>query len=201
MELVTDYDFDRIIKLLPNKLPLNRGRANVSGSDIELCKRNSRDLKGNRIDENGNIKYEMRNGKLTTNRTICYGNKCESMNLGLCKKMFSKNQDLKLSKSCELYPELYEELKTAIKIIDPEFDSDSIVINHNLKCKRHKDGRNVGDSVIVSLGDFTGGELMVEDKIHNINRRPLKFNGSQLFHETLDFVGDRWSLVWYRKGK
>jgi len=199
MELVTDYDFDRIIKLLPNKLPFNRQRPNVSGADLVVCKRRNITTKGKRLDEHGNV-MRLPNGKMMVSPH--YGNRCESITLGYTRQMFkTKCVPYQESFKNKEYPELYEELKTAIKIIDPEFESDSITINHNLKCKRHKDGRNVGDSVIVSLGDFTGGELMVEDKIYNINRKPLKFNGSQLFHETLDFVGDRWSLIWFRKVK
>jgi len=202
MEISTDYNFDKIINLLPDKLPFNRCRANVSGVDIELCKRNSRDLKGNRIDKEGNLVYKIdKNGKKNVNRTTAYANQCESIVLGWTKQFFRKNQQLKLSKNCQKYPELYEELKNAIKIIAPDFISDSITINHNLKCKRHIDGRNVGDSIIVGLGNYEGGELKVEDKIYDINQKPLKFNGSKLYHETLDFKGDRWSIIWFRKLK
>jgi len=201
MEISTDYNFDKIINLLPDKIPLSRDRPNVSGADEEFCKRTKKDHSGNFLDENGNKRKEIRCGKLTQLRTSSYGNKCESITLGYSQLMFRKGNQVIESSKNKKYPELYEELKNAIKIIAPDFISDSITINHNLKCKRHKDGRNVGDSIIVGLGNYEGGELKVEDKIYDINQKPLKFNGSKLYHETLDFKGDRWSIIWFRKLK
>ena len=197
MEIITDYDFNKLIQLLPDKLPYNRQRPNVSGVDLEVCKRRNINLKGHRLGENGEI---LRTDKGKIQFSPHFGNKCESITLGWTRQMFRKKEvPFTLSLANKKHPELYEELKRAIKVIDPEFESDSITVNHNLKCKKHKDGRNVGDSIIVGLGDYKGGELQVDDKIYDINRKPLKFNGSKLFHETLDFEGDRWSFIWFKK--
>ena len=67
---------------------------------------------------------------------------------------------------------------------------------------KHIDGRNVGDSYIIALGDYSGGELIVYDENDkptyiDINHKFYKFNGSKYYHEVADFIGDRISLVFY----
>lgn len=86
---------------------------------------------------------------------------------------------------------------------DPNFKYTSIQFNKNHQCALHKDGNNVGDSYIIGLGDYTGGELIVYDKDgknpvkHNIKNNFLKFNGSIYPHETAKFKGNRITLVFY----
>jgi len=51
--------------------------------------------------------------------------------------------------------------------------------------------------MIVGLGDFLGGELAVEGDIHDIRYAPLEFDGWKLRHWTQQFVGERFTLVWF----
>ena len=37
-------------------------------------------------------------------------------------------------------------------------------MNKNYAAKRHMDSNNLGDSRLIALGDFTGGNLLVEEK-------------------------------------
>ena len=80
-------------------------------------------------------------------------------------------------------------------------DFTSIQVNDSLKCARHRDAHNVGDSYIVAFGDYQGGDLIlhkVEGTVqHNIKHRPLLFDGGKIDHETADFTGRRWSLVFH----
>ena len=52
-------------------------------------------------------------------------------------------------------------------------------------------------SLIVALGDYTGGELVVEGDVNDIRYAPLEFNGWTQRHWTRPFEGERYSLVWF----
>ena len=68
---------------------------------------------------------------------------------------------------------------------------------------KHKDKNNVGESWIIGVGPYKGGELAIwEDPdgkpiLHDI-RKGVKFNGALKWHEVKPFTGKRWSLVYYR---
>ena len=87
----------------------------------------------------------------------------------------------------------------------------SIQVNKNFSCARHRDGGNAGTSFIVAVGDFSGGNLLywprddgsglvtdlpTDDAICLDPRDWQKFDGRSA-HETLPFVGERISLVFY----
>jgi len=101
------------------------------------------------------------------------------------------------------YKELFEEASKLMKKHNPNFKFTSVQINDNHKSSRHKDGKNVGKSYIIGLGDYTGGAVRLYNpdgkgyKDVNIKNRFATFNGSELEHETLPFTGTRYSLVFY----
>tara|TARA_R110002126_G_C10168017_1_gene473517 strand:- start:40 stop:513 length:474 start_codon:yes stop_codon:yes gene_type:complete len=85
---------------------------------------------------------------------------------------------------------------------EPDFKYTTIQYNSNHKCKKHKDKNNIGDSYIIGLGEYSGGRLIIYDENDNpkyidINNKFYKFNGSQYYHETEDFIGDRHTLVFF----
>ena len=49
----------------------------------------------------------------------------------------------------------------------------------------------------MALGDFVGGELMVEGEAFDIRYKPLEFNGWTQRHWTKPFEGERYSLVFF----
>ena len=87
---------------------------------------------------------------------------------------------------------------------DPKFKFKSIQYNKSHRTAYHVDGKNVGESYIIGLGNYTGGEVVVYDedgknpKKHNIKNKFLKFNGSIYPHETAPFKGERFTLVFYK---
>jgi len=86
---------------------------------------------------------------------------------------------------------------------DEEIIVDQIQINRNWCSPAHKDAGNVGESYIVGLGDYKGGETVVEYsedhiKEYNIKNTFTKFNGSKYLHYTNTFTGTRYSLVFYQ---
>lgn len=73
-------------------------------------------------------------------------------------------------------------------------------INCNAQFTPHVDsGRGAGQtlSMIVGLGDYAGGEIMVEGIAHDIQYNPLEFDGWSSRHWTNVYKGERFSLVWF----
>ena len=98
--------------------------------------------------------------------------------------------------SCK-YPEVYDELLRIGNLICP-FKFDSIHVNKNVTCPPHKDSNNVGESLLISFGDYTGSNIVVEENIYNTNCKPIIFNGSALcHHNTNDLEGNKYSLVYF----
>jgi len=78
--------------------------------------------------------------------------------------------------------------------------SSHCAINRNAQFTPHVDsGRGAGQSLsmIVGLGNYTGGELFIEGEPSNIRYIPIEFNGWKMRHWTAPFHGERFSLVWF----
>jgi hypothetical protein len=104
---------------------------------------------------------------------------------------------LHISKLKYNYPEYQNILDRIVdKYFPPNFFYNCVVINRNFKCLPHKDKHNIGDSIIVAIGNFTGGYLKINDEEYDINGKPLLFDGSNT-HSTTDFDGTRYSLVFF----
>ena len=78
-----------------------------------------------------------------------------------------------------------------------DFDSGVLIqINKNFKCPPHKDRANQGESLIMGLGDYIGGDLHVDGRGSlPIRYNPTFFNGSKHEHYVENFIGERWSVV------
>lgn len=78
--------------------------------------------------------------------------------------------------------------------------SGTIAINKHAQFKAHRDcgaGAGQSGSLIVTLGDFVGGEVLVESNAHDIRYNAIEFDGWSHRHLTLPFVGERYTLVWF----
>jgi hypothetical protein len=103
-----------------------------------------------------------------------------------------------LSSITHKYPEIYTQLKALINDIDSNFTYTSIQVNRNVICNPHKDKNNVGKSIIISFGDYSGCEFVIEDVIYNTHNQPISFDGSKLTHwNTNELNGDKFSIVYY----
>lgn len=93
---------------------------------------------------------------------------------------------------------LVQALTTLVACAKPDFRFTSIYINKNFSGVLHSDKGNDGDSVMYSLGDFTGGDLW----IYPYNRHPtkdtwLQFDGKYP-HCTYPYEGpDRFSIIFF----
>jgi hypothetical protein len=95
------------------------------------------------------------------------------------------------------YPDIYEELLRIGNIFCP-FKFTAIHVNKNVVCPKHLDSRNVGKSMLLSFGDYTGCKIVIEGKEYNTDCQPVIFDGSTLEHwNTNDLIGTKYSLVFF----
>lgn len=120
---------------------------------------------------------------------------CRTVTMGVINRPF--HQFKGYSKFTEEHPELWKLLLELGEQLDPNHQFSSVTINHNVECLPHKDVRNQGTTMIIGLGDYTGGELVVDGKEIDINRKPYYFNGYLHTHYTKPFQGNRYSLMFY----
>lgn len=125
--------------------------------------------------------------------------KHRAMALGITRGRF--NGIIGLSHYSKKYPKIYEEVLKIGKSISPAFEFSSIHLNNNVVCPKHLDSKNVGESVLISFGDYDGCKIVIEGEIYDAKHTPIKFNGALLEHwNTDDLVGNKYSLVFYSSG-
>lgn len=93
--------------------------------------------------------------------------------------------------------EIFKELKKIAKKLPPDFPFTSIQVNQNYQTAPHKDKGNKNDSIIVGFGDYTGGDLVIEETPVDIKNTLVAFNGNLLVHSTKPWEGNRYSLVFH----
>jgi FkbM family methyltransferase len=92
---------------------------------------------------------------------------------------------------------LFDLLNKLAESINPDHVFSTITINRNVLCKPHKDAKNNGTTMIIGLGDYTGGELVIEGVKHDIHYKPLYFNGFLHEHYNETWSGNRYTLMFY----
>jgi tRNA U38,U39,U40 pseudouridine synthase TruA len=116
-----------------------------------------------------------------------------------------KDGKIRLPLGNQVFPELVKSIFLLESKISLEmgFDrpaSSHCAVNRNAQFTPHVDsGRGLGQSksMIVGLGDYTGGEIIVEGTPYAIRYEPLQFDGWKQRHWTAPFDGERFSLVWF----
>lgn len=87
-----------------------------------------------------------------------------------------------LSRASKDYPDIHEALCVLGAELAPEFLFTSVHVNKNVVCPVHKDATNVGNSMLVSFGPYTGCELRVEGEQYDTRHTLHIFDGSVLEH-------------------
>ena len=114
---------------------------------------------------------------------------------------------LQNSKSTKKYPHIMPLFKEFINSHYPDFNFKTVYVNKNTICKEHVDSRNVGESLLVGFGPYTGGKTVLEletptgkkiTKKFHIKTNSLIFNGSEIPHKSEPFKGTRYSLVFFK---
>lgn len=100
-----------------------------------------------------------------------------------------------------LFPELTKAaFELEIALCPDREPSSMIAINRNAQFRPHTDsgaGAGQSTSLIVGLGTYVGGELVVESETRDIRYKGFEFNGWTERHWTMPFEGERFSLVWF----
>lgn len=104
-------------------------------------------------------------------------------------------------KANALFPELMKyAFELEIALCPNREPSSTIAINRNAQFRPHTDsgaGAGQSTSLIVGLGTYVGGDLVVEGEKKDIRYKAVEFNGWKQRHWTMPFVGERYSLVWF----
>ena len=104
-------------------------------------------------------------------------------------------------KANELFPELMKAaFELEIALCPNREPSSTIAVNRNAQFRPHTDvgaGAGQSTSLIVGLGLYAGGELVVEGEKRDIRYKAVEFNGWKQRHWTMPFRGERFSLVWF----
>lgn len=125
-------------------------------------------------------------------RARIFGNH-RSITLGYTKARISRKIDI--SYYSKKYPKLYQLLLELGKKIGFEFTT--IHLNHNVVCPPHKDKHNNGFSCIVSIGDYKGGDLIINDISYNTFLHPLVFDGKNNTHYNTPIEGNKYSFIFF----
>jgi hypothetical protein len=99
------------------------------------------------------------------------------------------------------YSVKHPEIWKLIQQIGDHFDIDynAVHLNKDVICPKHKDEKNVGKSVLLSFGDYTGCNIVIEGNKYDANCNGIIFNGANLEHwNTDDLQGTKYSLIFYK---
>ena len=140
--------------------------------------------------------------------------KAESMKLGWTFRKLKGKEPREFDEEKGLYktvlmtenPHLMDLFKEYSNFHFPNFLWTEITINKmptGTNIKLHLDKVNVGDSLLIAFGEYTGGNTFIEDKqkFKSVDARlePIIFNGSKLKHYVNTITsGNRYSLVFYK---
>ena len=137
--------------------------------------------------------YITRRGIKSNRRGFPLGH--QSITFGYVRGRYNGKYDL--SVYTKKYPYIYQELLRIGNIFCP-FEFSAIHINKNVICPPHKDSKNIGKSMLLSFGDYTGCNIVIDGKKYDANCSPLIFDGSELEHyNTDDLTGTKYSLIFY----
>ena len=134
--------------------------------------------------------------------------------LGYTYRRFKPRSDgLKLSAFSNKHPQLYACLLNIAKKYFPEHNWKAIQLNHNVVCTPHIDRYNNGPSIIFSVGDYDGCNLIIEmasgrqppnEEVcvatQEIDTRNtiVSFEGSKYRHYNTPLIsGNKYSFVFY----
>ena len=100
------------------------------------------------------------------------------------------------------HPEIMRLFKKFMRSHCPSFKFNSVYVNKNVVCKPHFDAGNVGKSMLVGMGPYTRGRSILhirgKQKRFHIKSHSLVFDGSLIKHESEEFKGTRYSLVFFK---
>jgi hypothetical protein len=110
-----------------------------------------------------------------------------------------------LGMNCEKYPKIWEEGRTLSHMICPDdLKWTTFMLNMNYEAVPHIDKNNIGESLVVAFGDYTGGELVtiaedLSETEYNIRYKPVLMDASKIVHYVKPITsGTRYSIIFFR---
>lgn len=145
-----------------------------------------------------------------TQRKNTYGGAASRKNsgvVGVSKRHHSTNCTIsvftrKLIKSNPGGPLLIQLMNRMVRSMFPEFHFTAVMMNKNFEGGLHVDRLNINSSVMITFGDFAGGELMIynhaTDRPHllQVKNKAIMFDGN-LAHATMPYRGTRYTYVFF----
>jgi hypothetical protein len=130
--------------------------------------------------------------------SVCKGkSKGRRQTFGVVAHIFKHYKPPAQSSMNRKYPELYSALRRLGDQIVP-FAYDAITVNQNNVMPPHKDTGNLGSSILVTGGDYTGGYFVLEGSPVETKYTPVCFNGDTHLHWNEPFEGRRWSIIYFK---
>jgi hypothetical protein len=134
-------------------------------------------------------------------RAVAQGN--QSFSLGRTSGFWGVSHDIiKKSVRDPIARALLQLLWDTLRDMAGGFECSTAHVNRDFNGVPHVDKNNVGLSWALSLGDFTGGELVCETEdprvlaCHTTRKRPVVFDGHRP-HWVLPYEGRRYSVILY----
>jgi hypothetical protein len=109
-----------------------------------------------------------------------------------------------LGMNCEMFPKIWEAGKKLAEEIATDINWTTFMLNMNYEAKTHIDKNNIGESLVVAFGDYTGGELVAIDPDgneteYNIRYKPVIMDASVIPHYVKPITsGTRYSIIFFR---
>ena len=120
------------------------------------------------------------------------------------KREYDEQTGLYKTKVYSENPELKDIFKEFSFLHFPDFEWTQVQMNLNWPCPPHRDSSNVSESILVALGDFTGGQTAVDYGVkrgigrYDARLKPVKFDGANFLHWVEPYEGNRYSLVFFK---
>jgi len=116
-----------------------------------------------------------------------------SMSVGLTRHIFVKGRPVGPTRFMKKDRRIYDECKRVFF----DFEFDCVQINKNVLCPPHRDTNNIGESLLIGFGNYSGGETLIDGIKYDIYHTPVIFNGYEKEHSVCEFEGERYSVVLY----
>lgn len=114
-----------------------------------------------------------------------------------------RNYGVGESRNNDRYKDILNEARKLAKVICPDLNYTTIMLNQNYEAEPHRDRNNDGESCVVAFGDYEGGELKIHgvpgmDKF-SLRYRSFRFHASDTTHSVESITsGTRYSIVFFR---
>jgi hypothetical protein len=168
---------------------------------ISIPIENNKEIYSNLLDKLNKITIPIiekpKKNNYTRGSLLGYKNKGRTMTLGYSRRRtYGYGLTSHTKKHMDLF---YLLIEYGLKILPRDFIFTSITVNYNLKCLPHKDNGNFGFSCITALGEFENGNLFIEGEKYDIKNNLVMFDGSKCLHQTENFSGDRYTIIYYKQ--